>query len=187
MCLRIFLIGVAGIWMGGTLKAQKFQLSRNDTLIVDVSEQRLYVKHNGEVVRVYPVSTSKYGVGNRINSYKTPLGLHRVWCKIGDGAPLGAIFKGGQYTGAIATIYTDSTDVPQDDVTTRILWLEGLEPGKNQGGLVDTKRRHIYIHGTPEEGLIGTSASHGCIRMRNQDVIELFEMVPEGIIVWIQE
>lgn len=169
------------------LYAQVPSLSLKDTLIIVTSKQQLYVKHGDDTIKTYPIATSKYGIGNQLNSYKTPLGLHRVWKKIGEGAPLGAIFKGGQYTGRIAQIYTDSTDLPTDEVTTRILWLEGLEPGINKGGNVDTKNRHIYIHGTPEEGLIGTPSSHGCIRMRNRDVIELYNMVPEGILVLIKE
>jgi lipoprotein-anchoring transpeptidase ErfK/SrfK len=134
----------------------------------------------------YPVSTSKFGVGNRENSNKTPLGTHRVKMKYGDNAPLGTVFQARVNTGKVATIHTDSTDREEDLITSRILWLEGLEPGKNRGKGIDSYRRYIYIHGTPEEGLIGTPASHGCIRMKNQEVVELFEKVPVGTLVEIQ-
>ncbi|GAH92165.1 unnamed protein product [marine sediment metagenome] len=136
---------------------------------------------------MYPVSTSKYGVGNEKNSMKTPLGTHFIAEKIGDGAKIGTIFELCENTGEIAEIYTDAKDIKEDVITTRILWLKGIVPGVNEGEGVDSYNRHIYIHGSPEEGLIGTPASNGCIRMKNKDIIELFDSISEGTLVGIHE
>jgi len=163
------------------LKPDKF------AIIVDVSEQKLYLIKGEEIVRSYWVSTSKYGIGNKEGSNKTPLGTHRICEKIGKGAKMGSIFKSGINTGKIAKIYTDSTDIQEDLITTRIMWLEGLEIGINKGKGIDSYERRIYIHGTPEEGLIGAPASHGCIRTRNKDVLQLFDLVPKGTLVEIQK
>lgn len=137
------------------------------------------------MVRQYPVSTSKYGIGSEAGSFKTPLGKHRVAEKIGAGAPMHTIFKERVNTGKLAAIDRTLKGAPYDDVTTRVLWLEGLEPGLNRGKGIDSKERFIYIHGTPSEGLIGRPASNGCVRMYNRDVIELFNLVPEGTPVTI--
>jgi len=154
-------------------------------IVVDPASQTLYLLRNGELIQRYPVSTATAGLGCRDGSYQTPVGVHRICAKIGDGAPMGEIFRARRDTGKRATIYTDPVDVPEDHVTTRILRLEGMEPGLNRGKGVDSFRRYIYIHGTPEEGLIGTPASHGCIRMKNADVIDLFNRVPTGTLVVI--
>ncbi len=162
--------------------------SGEQALVVDVSTQRLYLYEAGEPVGSFPVSTAERGTGNREGSLKTPLGLHRVDEKIGVDAPSGMIFRGRRPTGELAEILTGPDErAARDDVTTRILWLEGLEPGVNQGGDVDSKQRYIYIHGTPEEGRIGRPASHGCVRMTNADVITLFDRVREGALVDIIE
>jgi L,D-peptidoglycan transpeptidase YkuD (ErfK/YbiS/YcfS/YnhG family) len=136
---------------------------------------------------VYPVSTAKNGVGSKTGSQRTPLGLHRVHSKFGAGEPLGMVFDARRATGKLAAIHTTPVDLPEDVITTRILWLEGLEAGKNRGKGVDSHTRFIYIHGTNEEGLIGQPASHGCVRMRNRDVVELFELVAPGTLVEIVE
>ena len=120
------------------------------------------------------------GEGQIENSYKTPLGNHIIKEKIGTDAPKNIIFKERINTGKLAEIYHDDYDSEDDHVTSRILWLEGTEKGFNKGGNVDSFYRYIYIHGTPEEGLIGEKASHGCIRMFNQDVIELYSLVEKG-------
>ena len=156
-------------------------------LIVEVTRQKLYVIQDEEVIRTYPVSTSKYGIGNKEGSNKTPLGTHRIYEKVGEGVKIGTIFKARISTGGIAKIYHDSTDVEQDFIITRIMCLEGLEPGVNKGEGMDSRDRHIHIHGTPEEGLIGRPASHGCIRMKNDDVVELFDLVKIGTLVEIKE
>ena len=153
---------------------------------VSDQQQKLFLVKAGKIIQEYPISTSRYGIGSEAGSNKTPQGKHKIIKKIGDGAPVGTIFRSRLNTGKIATIYTDTTDLEQDDVTTRILRLTGLEKGINQGGNVDSFQRYIYIHGTPEEGLIGRPASHGCIRMRNADVIQLFDTVEEGTLVIIE-
>jgi len=169
-------------------KLQKFGLKPHElAIVVKISEQKLYLVRDGEIVKTYPVSTSKYGVGNQKGSNRTPLGTHRIFKKIGDGAKIGAIFEHNVDTGRVATIHTDETQSGEDLITTRIMWLEGLEPGINRGEGIDSRDRHIYIHGTPEEWLIGRPASHGCIRMKNRDVVELFNLVREGTLVEIVE
>ena len=150
-------------------------------ILVDISQQRLFLLDNtGDLVISYPISSSSYGEGQIENSYKTPLGNHIIKEKIGTDAPKNIIFKERINTGKLAEIYHDDYDSEDDHVTSRILWLEGTEEGFNKGGNVDSFYRYIYIHGTPEEGLIGEKASHGCIRMFNQDVIELFSLVEKG-------
>jgi len=156
-------------------------------LLVDVSEQRLALVRGGSMVRSWPVSTSRYGVGNQDHSQRTPLGVHRVAQKFGAQAPLGTLFQARRNTGRMVEILTDDRAAADDYVTTRILWLQGLEPGINQGPGVDSYQRYIYIHGTAEEGRIGRPASHGCVRMRNVDVVEVFDQVEVGTLVVIRE
>jgi lipoprotein-anchoring transpeptidase ErfK/SrfK len=148
---------------------------------VDTRLQRLYLwerySDGDMLIREYPVSTAANGVGERSGSHCTPRGRHRIAAKIGAGAPLGAAFKARQPTGEIWTPELDAENPGRDWILTRILWLAGLEPGRNQGGEVDSQARYIYIHGTGEEQRLGTPASHGCIRMRNADVAELFDLV----------
>lgn len=163
-------------------------LAHEYSIVVKISEQKLYLMNGNEVSKTYAVSTSRYGIGNRIKSNKTPLGTHRIVQKIGEGAPLGAIFDSKRrYTGEISTIYIDDTRLSENYELTRIIWLEGMEPGINKGKGIDSYKRLIYIHGTAEEGLIGTPASIGCIRMKNSDVVELFNLVNIGMIVEIKE
>ena len=160
--------------------------SQNNEIIVDISEQRLYLYNNDNLVQSFPVSTSKYGEGQIENSFKTPLGLHEIKEKIGDKAQINTIFTARENTNKIAEIQINPNDTEYDFVTSRILWLDGLENGINRGAGVDSYSRYIYIHGTHEEGLIGQKASHGCIRMFNNDVIDLFYMVSEGTKVQIR-
>ncbi|WP_420795815.1 L,D-transpeptidase family protein [Ectothiorhodospira magna] len=154
--------------------------------IVRVDTQRLYVVRDGRIQREFPVSTSRHGIGNQAGSYRTPLGVHRIGQKIGDEAPVGTVFRGRIDTGRIAEIVTEPRRTPEDNITTRILWLEGLEYGINRGEGIDSFSRFIYIHGTDEEGLIGRPASEGCVRMTNLDVIELYDLMPYGSLVVIQ-
>ncbi len=178
------------ILISGLLVCSSFVYSQDkpDRLIkVSIAEQKLYLMEDDQPLKEYPVSTSVYGIGSEAGSNKTPLGKHKVISKFGDDAPLGSIFRSRINTGRTAKIYTDDTDLEEDDVTTRILRLTGLEPGKNQGKGVDSFSRYIYIHGTPEEGLIGQPASHGCIRMKNTDVVELYNLVDEETLVMIQQ
>jgi len=138
---------------------------------VSIPDQELRLLDGNRVVATYPVSTSKFGVGTEPGSYKTPAGRFRVAERHGDGAPEGTIFKSRQPVG----LWNPGEPVDSDLVLTRILWLEGLEEAN-----ANTKDRFIYIHGTNQEGLIGQPASIGCVRMRNADVAELYEQVPEG-------
>lgn len=135
----------------------------------------------------YPVSTSSYGPGNQNGSFKTPLGEHSIAQKIGDGCPVNEVFIGRQPQGVLDDIKSSDKVLSDDIITSRILRLQGEEPGVNQGADIDSYQRYIYIHGTPEEGKIGQPASHGCVRMRNQDVIDLYEQVDVHCRVLIQE
>ena len=153
---------------------------------VDISEQRLYLIENSLIKASYPISTSKYGEGGIENSFKTPLGKHSIKEMIGEEAEINTIFTSRINTKRSATIIDQFEDTDNDYVTSRIMWLDGEEDGLNKGGNVDSFRRYIYIHGTHEEGLIGTKASHGCIRMFNYDVIELFNLVNIGTKVLIR-
>lgn len=153
---------------------------------VDISEQRLYLIENNLIKASYPISTSKYGEGSIQNSFKTPLGEHSIKEMIGEEAEINTIFTSRINTKRSATIIDQYEDTDNDYVTSRIMWLDGEEEGFNKGGNVDSFRRYIYIHGTHEEGLIGTKASHGCIRMFNYDVIELFKLVYIGTKVLIR-
>ena len=162
----------------------------DEFLYVSVDSQRMYLISDWKIKESYVISTGKNGTGNLSGSNKTPLGLHKIAAKYGDKLKPGAILKSRQFTGRIAPIYTDETDAKTDDVTTRILWLKGLETGINsgkndKGQLVDSYKRYIYIHGTPEEGLLGKPASHGCVRMVNTEVVSLYELVAVGTLVLI--
>ncbi len=163
-----------------------YDLSNDEyAIIVNPENQMLYLVRNDSIHRTFIISTGKNGLGSEANSGKTPTGTHRIKQKFGDGAEAGAIFVARANTGKISTIHTDETNIKKDHVTTRIIWLEGLEEGVNKGKGIDTYNRYIYIHGTPEEGLLGQPASQGCIRMKNIEVIELYDMVPEGTLVEI--
>lgn len=137
-------------------------------MIISVADQKMLVLRDGKPLNSYPVSTSKFGVGDRPGSYATPLGVLRVKEKLGHGLPAGAVFKSRRPTGEVLPV-----DAPgRDPIVTRILWLEGLDERNRNAYL-----RYIYIHGTPEERNIGKPVSYGCIRMRSRDVIELFDTV----------
>lgn len=158
----------------------------NLTIEIDISKQRLFLLDNMEIVRSYPISSSKYGEGSTQNSFKTPLGNHVIKEMIGNNAIKNTIFTSRINTKRQAEIIHDEAKSDNDYVTTRIMWLDGQEEGKNKGKGVDSYQRYIYIHGTHEEGLIGQKASHGCIRMFNSDVIELFNDVKKGTKVYIK-
>ena len=158
----------------------------NLSIEIDISLQRLYLVDNSTIISSYPISSSKYGEGSKQNSFKTPLGSHMIKEMIGDQVPKNTIFISRINTQREAKIIHDQENSDNDYVTTRIMWLDGLEDGKNKGKGVDSYKRYIYIHGTHEEGLIGQKASHGCIRMFNSDVIELFSVVKKGTKVYIR-
>lgn len=159
-----------------------------DVLIrVGLAEQRLELCQGGEVVAIYPVSTARNGSGERRDSGCTPRGWHRIRIKIGAGLPLDTVFVGRRPTGEIYTPELALRHPERDWILTRILWLSGLESGYNRGGACDTLRRFIYIHGCPDSAPVGVPLSHGCIRMRNQNLLELFERVEIGDRVFIAE
>ncbi len=155
-------------------------------LRVSLPEQRLYLMKAG-AARAFPVSTARNGPGERNGSGCTPRGLHCIRARIGAGAPLNAVFVGRRPTGEIYSRALGRAHPGRDWILTRILWLGGLEPGRNRFGECDTLRRYIYIHGCPDELPMGVALSHGCIRMRNADVAWLFEQVAVGDRVLIED
>jgi UDP-N-acetylmuramate--alanine ligase len=147
-----------------------------ERMLIDVQRQRLDLIENGRITATYPVSTSSRGTGTDEGSFKTPTGRFRIHAKIGDGAPPWMSFKGRLPTGEIAQPGGD-----EDLILSRILWLDGLDRENS-----NTRDRYIYIHGTNQETLIGSPASHGCIRLLNSDVIELYDRVEEGDLLVIK-
>jgi L,D-transpeptidase YbiS len=161
------------------------------TLITSIAEQTIsfFEKtsplpgvEDYKFVKKIPCSTSRFGIGQVEGSNCTPLGLHRIAEKIGAGEQAGAVFKSRKVAG-----HTSQPAFADAKITTRILWLEGLEPGFNRGGNVDSHARYIYIHGTADQKSIGRPASHGCIHLADADLIPLFELLPGSTLVWIQE
>ena len=162
--------------------------STQQVVLIDATKQELLLIENNQIAGRWIISTAEAGIGSRKGSNQTPLGVHRLAQKIGDGAPLGTVFKARQNTRRVAKILTaPGARSGEDNVTTRVMWLDGLEPGLNKGGAVDSYQRYIYIHGTDEEGRLGAPASHGCIRMRNQDVVDLYDRVREDTLVVIAQ
>ena len=147
---------------------------------ISFREQRLRLLKGDECVMDVSVSSAGNGPGECMGSECTPRGRHIVRAKIGEGAPLGSIFVGRRTTGECFHAGMRARHPERDWILTRILWLSGVEPGRNRLGKVDTMRRFIYIHGCPDDVVLGTPGSHGCIRMRNSDVVELFDRVPVG-------
>lgn len=154
---------------------------------VDLGAQRLRLLDGDREVAAYPVSTARNGPGERTGSECTPRGWHLVRAKIGAGCPVNTVFVGRRLTGEIYTPALRERFPNRDWILTRILWLSGLEPGRNRLGDVDTMRRYIYIHGCPDEEEMGVPRSHGCIRMRNSAVLDLFNRVRAGTRVLIVE
>ena len=153
-------------------------------LLVSISEQRLQLLENGQLVREFVISTSRNPPSCIENSFGTPTGLHRIAEKRCGDAPLGAVLRSRVDTGKRYWELSDEEN-EQNLVTTRILWLDGLEPGHNQGGKRDSFARYVYIHGTNHEDRIGTPASGGCVLLKNDEMIELFDAVSEGDQVFI--
>ena len=156
-------------------------------LDIDIVSQQLTIYANGNRVQCYPVSTAKKGAGELMGSECTPRGWLRIRAKIGADQPLQAVFVGRRATGEIYSADLSRQYPQRDWILTRILWLGGLEPGKNRYGNVDTSWRYIYIHGCPDELMTGIPDSHGCIRMKNSDVLDLFNRVEAGAKVYIHE
>jgi lipoprotein-anchoring transpeptidase ErfK/SrfK len=161
---------------------------KNDLLqiIIDIPSQQLHYLREDKLLKIYSVSTGKNGVGEKNGSGQTPRGWHIVRAKIGQHQPINTIFVGRR---PIEKIYSEGLEkkYPQRDwILTRILWLSGLELGKNRLGDCDTMRRYIYIHGCPDNKPMGIPLSAGCIRMRNLDIVELFNNIPVGTKVLIR-
>jgi lipoprotein-anchoring transpeptidase ErfK/SrfK len=152
---------------------------------VSLASQSLTLRRGGVPEKTYAVSTSKHGAGELHGSFKTPRGRHVVRAKIGADAPLNAVFRGRRPTGEIYSAELARAHPERDWILTRILWLSGTEIGKNRLGPVDTMRRYIYIHGMPDTEPLGVPGSIGCVRMRNADVVELFDLVTVGTTVEI--
>ncbi len=154
-------------------------------IYVAAKQQKLYLVEGSEIISTYRISTAKEGVGSTHGSFQTPEGLHKIADKIGDGEELNIIIKSKQPTSEKAEIISDASSTNLDLITTRVMHLRGLEEGVNSGDGVDSYSRGIFIHGTHEEGLLGTPASKGCIRMSNKDVVELFDQIEVGTFVVI--
>jgi len=158
---------------------------RERLIHIRIPDQRLELLEGGAAVASYPVSTARNGPGERRDSGCTPRGWHRIRIKIGAGLPFNTVFVGRRPTGEIYSSALGACYPERDWILTRILWLTGLEPGFNRGGDHDTLRRYIYIHGCPDEAPLGSPRSHGCIRLRNCDLLDLFERVEAGDRVFI--
>ena len=186
-----FLLSISFAWAqspvqtANTYTQAKKKITYNELLYVSIKAQKMYHILNNKVIKTYTISSAEKGVGNTKNSEQTPLGLHSVKEKHGDNTPLNGRMIGRIFFGQIAKIYKDTSRSKTDDITTRILWLSGEEERVNKGGNVDSYQRYIYIHGTSEEGRLGTPASHGCIRMNNKDVLELYNKIAVGTKVLI--
>jgi lipoprotein-anchoring transpeptidase ErfK/SrfK len=173
VCFRLIACGLLALTLCNCSSTRK---DRDHVLRISVPEQKLALYQKGVRIREYPVSTSKFGLGDRPNSNRTPLGKMEVAQKIGGGAPAGAVFKDRRWTGEI--IRPDSPG--RDPIVSRILWLRGTETW-NRGAF----SRYIYIHGTAEERNVGRPVSYGCVRMRSRDIIALYEIVGAGADVYI--
>jgi len=155
---------------------------------VELASQRLFLRDAaGKAIRTYAISTAKKGAGEKNGSFCTPRGRHVIRAKIGAGQPPNAVFVRRRPTGEIWTPELHERYPGRDWMLTRILWLSGCEPGRNRLGDVDTMRRYIYLHGSPDIAEMGKPGSIGCVRMRNQDIIELFDLVPAYTPVEIKE
>ena len=154
---------------------------------IDAGKQELRLLNGKRVLKRYSVSTAKRGLGETNGSFCTPRGRHIVRAKIGAGQPLGAVFVRRRPTGEVWTPELHAKYPGRDWILTRILWLSGCEPGRNRLGDVDTMRRYIYIHGAPDTAEMGKPGSIGCIRMRNTDIAELFDLIAPYTAVEIRE
>jgi len=158
-----------------------------DLLHISLADQCLYGFSDGQLKLRLPVSTALKGAGEMQGSFCTPRGLHRVEQKVGDDMPLGAVFKGRKWTGEVWSQELHQQCPERDWILTRILWLAGCEPTLNQGGEVDSYQRYIYLHGTPDCEPMGEPHSHGCVRLRNADMLQLYLCVPLHCAVLIDE
>lgn len=158
-----------------------------DSLHVSIAEQRLYAFSQQQLQQTYRISTALNGPGELNGSGCTPRGKHYIRAKIGADLPAMAVLRGRRWTGEVWTPQLQQQYPERDWILSRILWLSGCELGRNRLGATDTFRRYIYLHGTADEHLLGQPYSHGCIRMRNQDIIELYPQLAQGCSVDISE
>ena len=165
-------------------KGWKDRVGNQKAVWVSIRAQRFYLVQNDQILWETRCSTAAKGPGSKKNSFMTPLGWHHVKEKVGKGEPWGRVYRDKNITKGV---WHPGEKVREDMVLTRILTLDGEEPGKNKGGDVDSYERCIYIHGTNDEANIGKPTSHGCIRLTNDDVIQAFDMIPEGTLVLITE
>ena len=154
---------------------------------INIQQQQLDVWQASDIIQRYPVSTALNGPGTQCDTGCTPTGLHAIYRKIGADCPLNTVFVGRQAQPELYTMERALQQPDNDWILTRILWLTGCETGLNQGGQQDTLQRYIYIHGTPDTEPMGVPRSHGCIRMRNTDIVTLFEEVIEGTLIFIND
>ena len=185
--ILILLLGLTSFAQKNITEKAKNYITEDfeELLFISIENQKMYHIKNNNIISEYIISSSVYGTGNKAGSNKTPLGLHKIKQKYGKATPINGRMVGRVFYGDIANIYTDKTKSRTDDVTSRILWLEGMEEGKNKGKGIDSYKRYIYIHGTSEEGRLGIPASHGCIRMKNKEVIDLYKIIEVGTLVLI--
>lgn len=175
---------IMSVWSNTRISVGKLRMKM---IHISIARQRLQLLQDKHIVLDFPVSTAKYGAGEINGSEQTPRGWHQVRAKIGDRCQPGTVFVGRRPTGEIFEKALRRQYPERDWILTRILWLSGLEPGFNRMGNVDTMRRFIYIHGCPDEDRLGQPGSHGCIKMCNTDVIDLFSQVDAGTKVLITE
>ncbi len=158
------------------------EASSESSAIISIADQKMRVLRGDQMIREFPVSTSKFGLGDRFNSYRTPLGRFEVAQRIGHNVPIGGKFYRRNFTGIVYNVRDSSIEKRErDSILSRIIWLRGLDP-QNQNAY----HRGIYIHGTNQESSVGKPVSYGCIRMKNSDVVEVFELLPEGSKLVIQ-
>lgn len=164
-----------------------FRSRKNRRIEVSIADQVLRLYRGDKLEREWSVSTATNGAGERFGSECTPRGQHVVRAKIGHGLPLNAVLMGRRPTGETYSPQLAERYPDRDWILTRILWLSGCEPGRNRLGKVDSMQRYIYIHGTPDTEPMGEPRSHGCVRMRNEDILKLFDRIEAGCPVTIRE
>jgi lipoprotein-anchoring transpeptidase ErfK/SrfK len=168
------------------MKPSPFVTDGEPYLRVSIPRQAIDLIMANATLDTWPVSTARNGPGEQRGSECTPRGWHRIRARIGEGLPLGTVFRGRRPTGEKYGDELEARFPGRDWILTRILWLGGLEPGFNRYGPVDTTWRYVYIHGSPDHGVTGVPASHGCVRLRNADMIDLFDRVSVGMRVLIE-
>ena len=162
-------------------------ISSNHHIDINIKTQKLTLFKNNKPLRSYFISSSSKGVGEQKNSFKTPRGEHIIRAKIGAGMPMNTVFDSRRPTGETYSPALRAKNPKRDWILTRIMWLSGLEKGKNRLGNCDTMQRYVYIHGSPDTAEMGKPGSHGCIRMHNKDLVELFDLTPAFTKVTIKE